>query len=133
MSMTGGCLCGAIRYRMSEKPDYASYCHCGMCRKATGAPFAGFVEAAGHIAWDPEPPAEFASSPGILRRFCRICGSALTFETDDIVFVTLGSLDKPEDVRVQCHTYTEFRLPDILISDDLPSHPDPAGGKGGRP
>ena len=44
MDWTGGCLCGSIRYRASDAPHWASYCHCGMCRKVSGAPFMGFVE-----------------------------------------------------------------------------------------
>ena len=133
MDWMGGCLCGAIRYGASEAPRYASYCHCSMCRKVSGAPFTGFVEfPEGSIAWFQESPAVYASSAGVIRRFCRNCGSFLTFEADGVTFVTLGSLDHPEEVPFDCHTYTDFALPGIIPADDLPHHPGPAGGKGGR-
>ncbi|WP_119460186.1 GFA family protein [Rhodospirillaceae bacterium SYSU D60014] len=34
----GGCLCGAIRYRVSTPPLQAGYCHCRLCQRSTGAP-----------------------------------------------------------------------------------------------
>jgi len=134
MEWMGGCLCGAIRYQASEAPCFASYCHCGMCRKISGAPFSGFVEfPKGAVEWLDGRSQEYRSSPGVIRRFCQACGSFLTFEADGVVFMTLGSLDAPENVRFDCHTYTDFRLPGITLSDGLPQHPGPVGGKGGRP
>ncbi len=134
MDWAGGCLCGAVRYRASAAPDYASYCHCGMCRKASGAPFSGFVQfPEGTVEWTKGRPDRYTSSDGAVRRFCATCGSALTFEADNVLFMTLGSLDAPEKVDFDCHTYTAFKLPQIHLTDGLPHHPGPAGGKGGRP
>ncbi len=134
MDWTGGCLCGAIRYRASEAPKYASYCHCGMCRKVSGAPFTGFVEFPNrNLEWTQGQLEVYRSSQDVLRRFCGTCGSSLTFEADGILFVSLGSLDSPERVAVKCHTYTSSRLPAIELADGLPNFPGPAGGKGGRP
>ena len=134
MEWTGGCLCGAVRYRAGAAPDYASYCHCAMCRKASGAPFVGFVQfPQGSVAWTRGEPAQYRSSPGVTRRFCAGCGSPLTFEADGLVFMTLGSLDQPEQVAFDCHTYTSSRLPAITLADGLPHYPGPRGGKGGRP
>ncbi len=133
MGWTGGCLCGAIRYLAGEPPNYASYCHCGMCRKVSGAPFTGFVEVPdGALAWTQGQLEVYRSSEGVLRRFCGTCGSSLTFEAGGILFVALGSLDFPEQVDVTCHTYTSSRLPAIELADGLPQFPGPAGGKGGR-
>ena len=134
MEWTGGCLCGAIRYRVQEAPRYASYCHCGMCRKATGAPFAGFVEVPReHLEWTDGSPTPYESSEGVIRRFCATCGGSLTFETDEILFVTLGSVDEPESIKVFCHTYAQFRLPDLVMADGLPNFLGSVNGKGGRP
>ena len=36
--LTGGCLCGAVRYETTAKPFKVTYCHCNSCRKATAAP-----------------------------------------------------------------------------------------------
>lgn len=134
MDWTGGCLCGRSRYRADTAPDYASYCHCGMCRKSSGAPIAAFVEfPVGSIAWTGHAPHQYQSSEGVVRRFCSTCGSSLTFETDDVLFMALGSLDRPEQVAVNCHTYTQSRLPGITLPDGLPQFPGPASGKGGKP
>ncbi len=134
MDWTGGCLCGAIRYRASAAPTWASYCHCGMCRKVSGAPFMGFVEFGdGTFEWTNGTPAVYESSENVLRRFCATCASALTFEADGLVFITLGSLDHPDQVNVERHAYAATMLPGLRFADDLPRFPGPVGGKGGRP
>ncbi len=134
MTWTGGCLCGSVRYEAHAPPIYASYCHCAMCRKSSGAPFTGFVQFAdGTLHWTAGEAREYHSSPGVTRRFCGQCGSNLTFEAEGIAFVTLGSLDTPELVDVKCHTYTASRLPGMEAADGLPHFQGPAGGKGGRP
>ena len=134
MQWTGGCLCGAIRYRASDAPQWASYCHCGMCRKISGAPFTGFVQfQAGTFEWTQGQLIRYQSSNGVIRRFCGTCGSSLTFEADAVLFVSLGSLDSPDQIDVKCHTYTKTRLPGMALTDGLPHFPGPVGGKGGRP
>jgi hypothetical protein len=42
--LTGGCQCGAIRFALSAAPVKISICHCRMCQKASGAPFASFAD-----------------------------------------------------------------------------------------
>lgn len=134
MEWTGGCLCGAVRYRSGEEPVYASYCHCGMCRKASGAPFSGFVEFPdAALEWTSGMSRQYRSSGGVIRRFCGDCGSSLTFEADGVTFISQGSLDAPEQITFNCHTYTQSRLPGMDLADGLPQFPGPAGGKGGRP
>ena len=133
MDWTGGCLCGSVRYRAGRAPHWASYCHCGMCRKASGAPFMGFVQfPEGSFEWVQGQAGQYRSSDGVTRRFCSTCGSSLTFEADGMVFISLGSLDRPEDVTVKRHCYTKTRLPGLELADGLPQFPGPVGGKGGR-
>lgn len=75
---TGGCLCGKRRYRFRGPPSTAGYCHCSMCRRATGGPFAFLVrvdEAA--LEWTASRPAVYRSSPIAERGFCPDCGSPL--------------------------------------------------------
>jgi len=134
MGWGGGCLCGVVRYEADKAPVYASYCHCGMCRRVSGAPFTGFVEfPKDAVRWLTGRPAIYRSSPGVVRRFCQQCGSFLTFEADGVIFFSLGSLDTPEIVTFVCHTYTSARLPGMALDDGLPCYPGPAGDKGGRP
>ena len=78
----------------------------GICRKATGVPCTGFVEFPKQdLEWKGDRPAVFMSSSGVSRRFCGKCGSSPTFEAEGIVFVTLGSLDHPEETGINCNTY----------------------------
>ncbi len=130
---TGGCLCGAVRYRVARAPEYASYWRCEMCRKASGAPSTAFVKAPeAFIDWECGPPDSYASSTQAVRRFCKTFGSSLTFEGNGVAFATLGSLDRPEAARFHCHTCTSSRLPGMDLADGLPQCRGPACGKGGR-
>ncbi|GJE08228.1 MULTISPECIES: GFA family protein [Methylobacterium] len=101
-SMTGGCLCGALRYRISGAPKRAVNCHCSMCRRHSGAAFLSYV-AVERTAFEFQSghPTPFRSSDGAIRSHCGACGSPLTFVFDadpGSVWVTVGSLDQPHDV-----------------------------------
>ena len=54
---TGGCFCGAVRYRVEGPPLDAGYCHCRMCQRANGAPAVAWVTwNLDRFAWQgPEP------------------------------------------------------------------------------
>src|SRR5882757_5308985 len=73
-TMTGGCQCGAVRYALFETPE-STVCHCRMCQKAVGGPFAAFCKVKlPHFAWTLGEPASFQSSSAANRQFCRACG-----------------------------------------------------------
>lgn len=110
---TGGCQCGAVRYALSERPK-SEFCHCSMCRRATGGVFAalGTVPKSA-VRWTRGEPAYFASSTAVERGFCARCGTPLTFAYHDSggMDVTLGSLDDPEAVGpLQLEFAVESRL-----------------------
>ena len=78
-----------------------------MCRKISGAPFMAFVEfPEGAFVWTQGEPGRYQSTKGVVRRFCRSCGGTLTYEPDEMLFISLGSLDHPERVRVESQCYT---------------------------
>ncbi len=100
MEGNGGCLCGAVRYRVAGPPRSTSLCHCDSCRRATGAPslaWAIFDEdkveiVAGRLA-------VYASSPGVERGFCARCGTSLSYARANrpgLFDVTTASLDDAE-------------------------------------
>lgn len=95
---TGGCQCGAVRYRFLSQPRAPMLCHCRMCQKAVGGPFAAFVAAPrSDFELTRGTIASFNSSRGVERGFCRECGTPLTFDRVDgeWICVSLGSLDRP--------------------------------------
>jgi hypothetical protein len=124
---TGGCLCGAIRYRIAGAPVEALYCHCRMCQRAHGAPvvawltvpFSSFAVTAGE-------PGGYRSSPAAVRHFCAVCGTPLTWRAVDnpqFLDVSIASLDEPGAVAPSLHLWTESRLAWLEIADRLPRHP----------
>jgi hypothetical protein len=127
MEWTGGCLCGAVQFRAAVGPVRAVNCHCGMCRRTSGAAFLTFVHfPIGDFTWTEGEPTRYRSSPEAERGFCARCGSTLTMHETvlpDRVQVTLGSLDRPQDVRPDDHVWTGSQLPWLRIEDDLPRFP----------
>jgi hypothetical protein len=111
-ALTGGCLCGALRYRIDQPPLGAVICHCATCRRAAGAQAVAWatVPAAG-FAWTAGTPAIHASSPGVLRGHCPACGTSLTWVgVAGEVDVTLASLDDPEVIAPDRETWLSHRL-----------------------
>ena len=81
MSRSGGCQCGAVRFRVDGELGRASICHCRMCQKATGGPFGAFVSVRREaVTWTRGAPAHFQSSDRVRRGFCADCGTPLTFD-----------------------------------------------------
>lgn len=120
---TGGCQCGAVRYALYVKPQASHVCHCRMCQRATGGVFAALVGAPkADFAWTAGEPAMFASSNLAQRGFCRDCGTPLSFayNTPEARFyVTIGSLDAPEDVPIEIQFGIESRLPWVKFCEDV--------------
>ena len=126
-TIEGGCLCGAVRYRASGKAYGITHCHCRTCRHASGAPlvtWAGFDS--DRFNFTHGQPVSYASSKNVVRTFCGRCGTALTYRRLDLpnsVDVTLGSMDEPERLSPEDHTWTESRISWARLSDDLPAYP----------
>ena len=98
MMVTGGCQCGAVRYRSNALMDNAHICHCRMCQKAVGNVFAALVGAPNdELVWTRGTPATFASSDLAERGFCAACGTPLFYRTigGTRTGLTIGSLDDP--------------------------------------
>ena len=122
---TGGCLCGAVRYRATAMLR-ADLCHCRMCQKASGAPVvAWFTLPIESFRFTTGAPLTYRSSAEAIRHFCGTCGSPLTFrlaENPKEIDVNLATLDHPELVVPQGHIFTSSQMPWLHIADDLPRH-----------
>lgn len=135
-SMTGGCQCGAIRYALAE-PPVSTVCHCRMCQKAVGGPFAALCKVSlTSFAWTRGEPGSFRSSSAAERHFCANCGTPLTFRflDGDAIEVTTGSLDAPALAPPTKNFGAEARLSwvDLLLPGRLPDTPTAGSGSATR-
>jgi hypothetical protein len=110
----GGCLCGAIRYAVYKEPGKCVVCHCPDCRRAVGAQSVAYMFLAlSDYEVIQGAPVEFASSLGVLRKFCGRCGTTLSWESEQHpgrIDVTLGSLDSPERFPPSRAVYRKYKL-----------------------
>jgi hypothetical protein len=121
--LTGGCQCGAVRYRVPGKPLRASVCYCRMCQRASGGPFMAFMRhAAADVVWTGHP-AIFKSSTFVERGFCAACGTPLTYRWVEgpNVSLTLNSLDDPEAVRPELRYSAETGVSWCSTLEGLPT------------
>ena len=127
--LRGSCLCGKVRYEVRGLPQAMYYCHCGMCRKASGSAAASnmmvladeFVLVSGKAFVK-----AFQSSPGEYRHFCAECGSPIYGEAQKRkgkLSVRCGTLDNDPIIRPTVHIYTGSKAPWSDICDQLPQFP----------
>ena len=122
--LTGGCQCGAIRFALASAPARISICHCRMCQKASGAPFASFADIEhADFTWTRGKPAAFQSSSIALRDFCAACGTPLSFRRIDgpKIEIMTGTFDRPDRVVPTRQFGTESRLGWVVSIANLPS------------
>jgi hypothetical protein len=122
-AQTGGCACGAIRYRINAALTDCGYCHCRMCQRASGAPVLVFASApVDALDITSGRPCKRRSSPFAERWHCTHCGTQLAMRTDydpgaiDIAVVTL---DDPTLAAPQFHIWRESALPWFETADEL--------------
>ncbi len=124
MELSGGCLCGAVRFRARGEIKGVNNCFCGMCRKSSGAgsmTFVGFDKA--DVELSGEAPVIYRSSEIAERGFCGRCGSPITFvylsEPEEIWF-SAGSLDDPGALRPTANWYLPDKLDWVHADPSLP-------------
>lgn len=126
MQWTGGCLCGDVRFKISDAPEFVEYCHCAKCRRSVGAPVMAWALVAskdfellsGNLS-------EYASSPGVQRTFCGRCGTSVTYfaEQDPArIGVSTASFDDPDKVAPDVHIWRSQRLSWFETADSLPRY-----------
>ena len=122
----GSCLCSTVRWSFDGPFDRMTHCHCEMCRKAHGAPFATYAIGSGeHFRFDQgeDAIARYESSPGFLRAFCSCCGSVVPHPVRGTeIDIPVGPLDDDPGMRPTHHIYTKWKAPWHPITDSLPRH-----------
>jgi len=126
-AIEGGCLCNAVRYRVSGPVSDACFCHCRSCRRASGAPAVAWITVPRDaFAFTAAEPQRYRSSVHVVRTFCGRCGTALTYEHDrraGAIDLTTASLDDPERFPPLDHVWASQALGWMLHDDDgLPRH-----------
>ena len=123
--LDGGCLCGAVRYRVRGPALASGTCHCRTCRKTASAPelpFATFPTASFEITQG--RMADHRSSAEVTRSFCGRCGSPLTYRHDakpDKLDIMTCSLDDPDALPPTFHVWTSHKPGWSVPGDRLPA------------
>lgn len=131
--LRGSCLCGSVRYEIRGPVSRVTHCHCSMCRKAHGAAFAtyGRVERSDFVLVSGvNAIASYQSSPGVIRTFCKQCGSTLQFISEKrpgTLSVALGTLDDDPKVETSLHIFVGSMAPWFHITDEMPQYPERPG------
>ena len=124
--LTGGCFCGAVRYRVTGDASNAFFCHCESCRRAAAAPYVAWIRITEHdFEVTQGVLAEHHSSPGVIRGFCARCGTGITYQQAQhrpVMDFLLATLDAPERVTPAYHIRTAEKVAWIELNDALPKY-----------
>jgi hypothetical protein len=126
LTVQGGCLCRAIRYRVEGTPSSISICHCRSCRLASGAPAVSwFVVSRAQFKLVSGALAIHQSSRPVHRGFCRNCGTQLTYEHEsrpETIELTTASLDDPGRLQPTMEIWLSAKLPWVATNANLVHH-----------
>ena len=129
LTATGGCLCGAVRYRILGAMRGVVNCHCSKCRRIHGNFGAYTSVALDQLQFDEKRGLKWFHSttdetPNVYRGFCFECGSSLFWHPRDRerISVSAGSLDDPEQLKTIGHVWISQKSGYYDILDELPKH-----------
>ena len=131
LPLTGGCMCGGVRFEVSEPLPGALYCHCKRCQRRTGTGFSvtALANPGSYRTVSGEDLVRLWAPPdgGWVKAFCGECGSQLFThdpENPDMVGVRMGALDEDPGIRPSVHQFTPFAASWAPVPDDgLPRFP----------
>ncbi len=117
----GRCLCGEVSFSVDGPLGRSAACHCSQCRKQSGHYWASSsaeesdITITGQVKW-------YEASADAKRGFCPNCGSFLFWKAhdEDAVSFSLGALDEPTGVKLECHIFVADKGDYYVIDDDLP-------------
>lgn len=122
---TGGCLCGAVQYKVLGPLRPVVYCHCRQCKKTSGNYVAATACAAEDLVMETARGLHwYASSDVAQRGFCGNCGANLFWRPNDGSHVSIfaGTIDGPTGVHARAHIFVESASDFLTIGDGLPQH-----------
>jgi hypothetical protein len=129
LPLTGGCLCGKVRYEISAQPVDSMNCHCRTCQKWVGTAYLAFLWIPADALTITGDYKEFttlaASGNNVYRGFCPECGTALfgrygRFAT--VRPVAAATLDDPSVFKPQKDIWVADAQPWDIMNPDLPKY-----------
>jgi len=129
LQASGGCLCGAVRYRLAGEPAMVAVCHCRTCQRNTGSAFSTNVAMPREaVMVEGDTLATFEThagddSPPFYRSFCARCGSPVCAQGEaypGIIFVKAGTLDDPAQVSPTVQIWCDERWPWVQAGANTP-------------
>lgn len=132
-AITGGCLCGALRYEAVGEPTFAGFCFCPDCRKASGGGsvgFMGFPASAVSFSGEARQYRSQALRGVATRNFCRVCGGLVfggVVGEDASHTLYAGSLDDPSRFHPTMAIFNRDRPawaalpPGLTVFETMPS------------
>ena len=125
-TITGGCLCGAVRYTAEAEAASATVCHCRDCQKFTGSVFAALIMVPKTALTLTGPVKTFTGVGGsgkpILRHFCPECGSSIAEEPGTrpgMVILTVGTFDDPSVATPAREIFRDDAVPWVQVQGDI--------------
>jgi hypothetical protein len=122
--LRGSCLCGDVRFEITQEPRTVRYCHCTSCKKLSGG--AGTANArvaseAVRVLAGEDLLRSYQPAEGSSKTFCSRCGSNLFgggWPASPEVSVRLSALDTPFDRKPEAHLYVRSVAPWETLPDD---------------
>jgi hypothetical protein len=124
LPLTGGCLCGGVRFEVTEAPLSANYCHCTRCQRRTGSAASAQARIAPgslRLLSGEELLGAFEPADGFAKVFCTSCGSALWSrdpDTGEPAGVRMGAFDQDPGVRPSSRQFVDYAAAWEPIPDD---------------
>lgn len=131
MTMTGGCMCGAVRYEVSGEPVTSFVCHCRACQYVSGGAGANVmvINRADLRLTRGQPRTYWSTSDSgaqIGRQFCETCGTPVFSDLEsqpDLLVLKVGSLDDPGPFKPAANLWANAAQPWHRMDDEIPSFP----------
>jgi hypothetical protein len=112
--LSGGCLCGAIRYRVTSDPVVTAVCHCTHCQRQSGGMFSTNVVVPESAYEQTGESAVYADSGDsgqpVWRHFCNRCGSPIYSSIaamPGVLMLKAGTLDDFSGLTPTVEVYTD--------------------------
>jgi len=124
LPLTGGCLCGAVRFEVSEPLVSSGYCHCTRCQRRTGtaaSPGARIAPGSLRVVSGEELIRAYEPDDGFAKVFCSACGSSLwsrSQEDPEVISIRLGAFDADPGIRPAYRQFVAYAAPWEPIPDD---------------